>query len=238
MSARLSSSSGSRPSPGASATPTLAPTTTWWPSDLEGRPRAPRPGGAARASAASGWPAPAWRTANSSPPRRATVSPSRTQARRRAATARSSASPTGWPSVSLTVLEAVEVEAQHRQPARPGAAPPPAPARAGPGTAPGSAGRSARRGAPGARSAPPCAPGRARSRGTPPALPPSRRSRRSAPARAPASRCRPRRGGPSPRSSGSAAARRGRRRGSPRGRRRRRPARPARRPGRGAGPPS
>ena len=44
-------------------------------------------------------------TANSSPPRRATVSAGRTQARRRSATATSSSSPTAWPSVSLTVLK-------------------------------------------------------------------------------------------------------------------------------------
>ena len=44
-------------------------------------------------------------TANSSPPRRATVSSGRTQPRRRSATEISSASPTWWPSESLTVLK-------------------------------------------------------------------------------------------------------------------------------------
>ena len=51
--------------------------------------------------------------ANSSPPRRATRSPWRTQPSRRSLTCFSSASPTGWPERVVDALEAVEVEAEH-----------------------------------------------------------------------------------------------------------------------------
>src|SRR5215213_7139501 len=59
----------------------------------------------ARIAADSRLSRPACRIANSSPPRRATVSVSRTQARRRSVTALRRPSPTGWPSVSLTLLK-------------------------------------------------------------------------------------------------------------------------------------
>ena len=51
-------------------------------------------------------------TTNSSPPRRPSASSLRTTPARRAATARSSSSPTPWPSVSLIALEVVEVDEQ------------------------------------------------------------------------------------------------------------------------------
>ena len=58
-------------------------------------------------------------TANSSPPRRASVSPRRTHVAPAArATWRSSSSPYAWPSVSLIVLEAVEVDEQRPRPPR------------------------------------------------------------------------------------------------------------------------
>ncbi len=44
-------------------------------------------------------------TANSSPPRRATTSESRSAVRTRVPTSRSARSPTGWPSVSLIALK-------------------------------------------------------------------------------------------------------------------------------------
>ena len=52
-------------------------------------------------------------TVNSSPPGRATRSSSRTQAVSRAATLRSSVSPTVWPERVVDDLEAVEIERQH-----------------------------------------------------------------------------------------------------------------------------
>ena len=81
-----------------------------------------------RRSATSSGPAasemPSARTTNSSPPRRATVSDSRSVPENRAATERRSSSPTLWPSVVVDILEAVEVDEQQRHvemvPAGPG----------------------------------------------------------------------------------------------------------------------
>ena len=88
-----------------------------WPSPRRAAPIASMIRCASVGGIASGWSMPGSRIANSSPPRRATVSPSRTQAASRSATCFSSASPTGWPSVSLTLLEVVEVEEEQREPA-------------------------------------------------------------------------------------------------------------------------
>ncbi|WP_344620329.1 hypothetical protein [Dactylosporangium salmoneum] len=54
-------------------------------------------------------------TTNSSPPSRAARSPSRTWARSRSATTRSSSSPAAWPSSSWDRLEAVEVQDEYRR---------------------------------------------------------------------------------------------------------------------------
>jgi hypothetical protein len=54
--------------------------------------------------------------ANSSPPSRATVSPSRTLRRSRAEASRRSASPASWPEAVVDLLEPVEVEQQQPDP--------------------------------------------------------------------------------------------------------------------------
>ena len=101
------------------ATPTLTPTRCWvWPSG-RGASRAARMRSATmRAPATSD--RSAQTTANSSPPRRATVSVGRTALRRRWATDVSSWSPASWPSSSLTDLKrSTSMKSTPTHPSRP-----------------------------------------------------------------------------------------------------------------------
>ena len=84
--------------------PMLAATCTSWPSSWNGAANVPRIL-AARAAASAGCASLGCTSANSSPPSRARVSLARTAPAIRLATAPSSWSPTGWPSVSLTSLK-------------------------------------------------------------------------------------------------------------------------------------
>ena len=103
-SARRSSVVAESPCSGKLAMPMLTRQSTTWPSSDIGASsafwmlRATRRAPSALSEGSS--------TTNSSPPRRATVSDSRrTIAASRSATSRSSRSPIGWPSVSLTYLK-------------------------------------------------------------------------------------------------------------------------------------
>src|SRR5919106_1634570 len=104
MSAYWSRRPGSSASPGASATPMLAVTMISWPSSSNGSTSASR-SRQHRIRPWSGPSTPTWMSANSSPPRRATVSVSRTHASRRLEHSLISRSPAACPSVSLTLLK-------------------------------------------------------------------------------------------------------------------------------------
>ena len=82
----------------------LAPTTTSWPSTRISRRRAASSRWQSTSSSLTSS-TPSSRTANSSPPSRATESTARTQPTSRAATILSSSSPSAWPNRSLTPLK-------------------------------------------------------------------------------------------------------------------------------------
>ena len=123
-SALLTSSSASTwPSGVASATamPTLNRVRTWRPATSTSS--APAAMIRLATSTASSSEASSRSTANSSPPRRATVSWGRTHACSRRATSFRSRSPAAWPERVVDPLEAVEVEVDDRVRARAGAWP-------------------------------------------------------------------------------------------------------------------
>ena len=103
MSALRSRAAASSPGD-AIATPMLVPTTTSCPAITISERRASSSRWD-RIWTSSGRPASSSSTANSSPPRRATESPSRTQPSRRSATVFSSSSPAAWPKRSFTDLK-------------------------------------------------------------------------------------------------------------------------------------